>query len=171
VLVLNNHSTGVEFTSLSARLRASVFVSIHPEGKSGAPKSVLILVLNDPAVRRCAAQVMWLAGPGVLLCTAILGALFKWSLPYGWGWDTCLMFGAILSATDPVAVVSLLKEVGASKRLGHIIEGESLVNDGTAIVVFKLLNDISKGTARQVLLITIWDAMYDKVSEAMTELM
>jgi NhaP-type Na+/H+ or K+/H+ antiporter len=95
--------------------------------------------------RRCAAQVLWLAGPGVLVGTALMGALLKVTLPYGWGWPTCLMLGSILSATDPVAVVALLKEVGASKRLGHIIEGESLVNDGTAIVVFSLLNEIAKG--------------------------
>jgi NhaP-type Na+/H+ or K+/H+ antiporter len=72
--------------------------------------------------------VLWLAGPGVIFGTALMGALLKVTLPYGWGWASCLMLGAILSATDPVAVVALLKEVGASKRLGHIIEGESLVN-------------------------------------------
>lgn len=46
------------------------------------------------------------------------------------------MFGALISATDPVAVVALLKDVGASKRLGTIIEGESLLNDGSAFVLF-----------------------------------
>ena len=56
-----------------------------------------------------------------------------------------MMVGSILAATDPVAVVSILKEVGASKILGHVIEGESLVNDGTAIVVFTLFFEISKG--------------------------
>lgn len=48
------------------------------------------------------------------------------------------MFGALISATDPVAVVALLKEVGASKRLGTIIEGESLLNDGSAFVLFRI---------------------------------
>ena len=52
-----------------------------------------------------------------------MGSIFKGILPYGWGWGASLMLGSILSATDPVAVVALLKEVGASKRLGHIIEG------------------------------------------------
>jgi CPA1 family monovalent cation:H+ antiporter len=45
----------------------------------------------------------------------------------------------MLSATDPVAVVALLKELGASKRLSLLIEGESLFNDGTAMVVFLLV--------------------------------
>jgi len=98
--------------------------------------------------RRCATQVLWLAGPGVLMGTALIGALLKATLPYDWGWGSSLMLGSILSATDPVAVVALLKEVGASKRLGHIIEGESLVNDGTAIVVFSLLNEIAKGAEK-----------------------
>ena len=50
-----------------------------------------------------------------------------------------MLFGAVVSATDPVAVVALLKELGASKKLGTLIEGESLLNDGTAIVAFVLL--------------------------------
>lgn len=51
----------------------------------------------------------------------------------------CLTFGALISATDPVAVLSLFREVGAPKRLTTLIEGESLLNDGTAMVLFKLL--------------------------------
>jgi sodium/hydrogen exchanger 10/11 len=47
-----------------------------------------------------------------------------------------LLFGAVISATDPVAVVSLLKELGAPKSIGTLIEGESLLNDGTAVVIF-----------------------------------
>lgn len=55
------------------------------------------------------------------------------------------MFGSILGATDPVAVVALLKDVGADPKLGTIMEGESLLNDGTAIVVFTLFLELSKG--------------------------
>ncbi len=55
---------------------------------------------------------------------------------FSWGWVIALMFGSVISATDPVAVVALLKELGASKKLGTLIEGESLLNDGTAIVFF-----------------------------------
>ena len=56
-----------------------------------------------------------------------------------------LLYGAIISATDPVAVVALLKELGASKKLSTLIEGESLLNDGTAMVVFFVLLDFVKG--------------------------
>jgi NhaP-type Na+/H+ or K+/H+ antiporter/CRP-like cAMP-binding protein len=56
-----------------------------------------------------------------------------------WTWQIALLFGVVISATDPVAVVSLLKELGASKKLGTLIEGESLLNDGTAIVIFLVI--------------------------------
>ena len=65
------------------------------------------------------------------------------------------MFGSIISATDPVAVVVLLKELGASRRLATMIEGESLLNDGTAMVVFLVLIDIVKGVELTVLDIII----------------
>lgn len=55
------------------------------------------------------------------------------------------MYGSIISATDPVAVVCLLKELGASRRLATLIEGESLLNDGTAMVVFLVLLAIAEG--------------------------
>jgi NhaP-type Na+/H+ or K+/H+ antiporter len=82
-----------------------------------------------------------LAVPGIiiaLLLTGAVGMLIKvTNIGLGmWTWPVALMFGVIISATDPVAVVSILKEVGASKKLATLIEGESLLNDGTAIVIF-----------------------------------
>jgi monovalent cation:H+ antiporter, CPA1 family len=50
-----------------------------------------------------------------------------------------LVFAALLAATDPIAVVSLFKSLGAPKRMAVLVEGESLLNDGTAVVVFTLL--------------------------------
>ncbi len=64
---------------------------------------------------------------------------FTYPSPEAMAWFLCMLFGGIASATDPVAVVALLKELGASKKLGTLIEGESLLNDGTAIVVFVVL--------------------------------
>lgn len=58
--------------------------------------------------------------------------------------SAAIMFGAIISATDPVAVVALLKELGASRRLATLIEGESLLNDGTAMVMFAVMLSIVK---------------------------
>ena len=48
------------------------------------------------------------------------------------------MFGALISATDPVAVVALLKELGTSKRFSTLVDAESMLNDGTGIVLFML---------------------------------
>ncbi|XP_056696417.1 sodium/hydrogen exchanger 7 isoform X2 [Spinacia oleracea] len=96
-------------------------------------------------IKRCAAQMVILAGPGVLISTFCLGAALKFSFPYDWNWKTSLLLGGLLSATDPVAVVALLKELGASKKLSTIIEGESLMNDGTAIVVYQLFYQMVLG--------------------------
>ena len=55
------------------------------------------------------------------------------------------MFGSILSCTDTVAVLSLLKEVGAPKKFNSLIEGESLLNDGTCMVLFQISSELVKG--------------------------
>lgn len=89
-------------------------------------------------IKRCIVQMLLLAGPGVLISTFCLGSALKLTFPYDWSWKTSLLLGGLLSATDPVAVVALLKDLGASKKLNTIIEGESLMNDGTAIVVYQL---------------------------------
>nr|BAF41925.1 Na+/H+ antiporter [Phragmites australis] len=89
-------------------------------------------------IKRCMAQMVLLAGPGVIISTFLLGTAVKLTFPYNWSWKTSLLLGGLLSATDPVAVVALLKELGASNKLSTIIEGESLMNDGTAIVVYQL---------------------------------
>ena len=57
----------------------------------------------------------------------------------GLGLVACLLLGAIVSATDPVAVIAIFKDLGAPKRLTILVEGESLFNDATAIVLFTIL--------------------------------
>lgn len=88
--------------------------------------------------RRMFAQIAILAVPGLMVATVMTAGLAQWAFPFEWSWALCLMFGALISATDPVAVVALLKEVSSRKRLETLIEGESLLNDGTAIVFFTL---------------------------------
>lgn len=59
--------------------------------------------------------------------------------PDAWSAEAGLMLGVVVSATDPVAVVALLKDLGLTGLLPVGIEGESLFNDGTALVVFNLV--------------------------------
>ena len=60
---------------------------------------------------------------------------------------TALLIGASLSATDPVSVTALFRELGVGKRLTTLMEGESLFNDGMAVVAFGFLIAFSQGTA------------------------
>jgi NhaP-type Na+/H+ or K+/H+ antiporter len=89
-------------------------------------------------------QALLLAGPGVLIGAGIMGSCAKLLIP-SWSWEFSMLFGSILSATDPVAVVSLLKTAGASPKLTILIVGESLMNDGTAMVLFTLFFNMVKG--------------------------
>lgn len=88
-----------------------------------------------------------LAVPGVLVCTVIAGLVVA-RLPLSThsgalGVSHGLVFAAIVAATDPIAVVALFKTVGAPRQLGVLIEGESLLNDGTAAVLYSILLDFS----------------------------
>ena len=97
--------------------------------------------MDDYTFKKISTNAFLLAVPGILMALFLTGALvigldiLNLGI-HNWGWGIALMFGAVISATDPVAVVALLKELGASKKLGTLIEGESLLNDGTAIVIF-----------------------------------
>ncbi len=77
-----------------------------------------------------------LAIVGVLLSTIVVGGIISVGtrLPLG----VALVFGALIAATDPVSVVAIFRKLGAPKRLEVLLEGESLFNDGTAIVLFGL---------------------------------
>ena len=91
-----------------------------------------------------------LAVPGVAaavgLTAVILEPIVKTlGLGEGFGWSHAVIFGALIAATDPIAVVSLFKNLGAPRRLIVLLEGESLLNDGTAIVIFSLVLGIVSG--------------------------
>ena len=80
--------------------------------------------------------VLILAVGGTLVGTFFVGGLVVQFL--GISWAAALAFGALISATDPVAVIAFFRSLGVSKRLTILVEGESLFNDGVAIVIFNL---------------------------------
>ncbi|MDI3527536.1 MAG: hypothetical protein PWR03_1719 [Tenuifilum sp.] len=93
-----------------------------------------------------------LAVPGIMVAILITSAAIMLMKSFGiglnqWTFLLALLFGTIISATDPVAVVAILKEVGASKRLSTITESESMLNDGTAIVIFMAIFGLITGEA------------------------
>ena len=83
------------------------------------------------------APILFLAVVGLLISTFFIG--YALHLTSGVTLLACFLLGAIVSATDPVAVVSIFKNIAAPKRLSILVEGESLFNDATAIVVFLIL--------------------------------
>ena len=84
--------------------------------------------------------VVALAAPGLIISTFIVGLFMNLWTPLGVG--TAFLFGALISATDPVAVIALFNEIGAPKRLTLLVDGESLFNDATAIVTFTIVMGI-----------------------------
>ena len=92
-------------------------------------------------------QILILAGPCLLASSFLTALVMRYILGYDgeFSFEAAVMFGALISATDPVAVVSLLKELGASRTLSTLIEGESLFNDGTAYVMFSVTLELVKG--------------------------
>lgn len=78
-----------------------------------------------------------LAVPGVILTAVCVAAFVYYAV--GVSWETAFLFGAIMSATDPVSVIAVFRQIGAPRRLCVILEGESLFNDGTALVLFRIV--------------------------------
>jgi monovalent cation:H+ antiporter, CPA1 family len=89
--------------------------------------------------------ILLLATIGVFAATLVTGFVVHWAL--GFPLWIALMFGAIISATDPISVLAVFRDLGVVKRLAVIVESESLFNDGTAAVLFTvLLGGIATGT-------------------------
>jgi Na+:H+ antiporter len=92
-----------------------------------------------------------LAVPGVVAATALTALILTplagtLHFASGFNWHYALVFGALISATDPIAVVAIFRNLSAPKRLAVLLDGESLLNDGTAIVFFTLSLSLITGS-------------------------
>ena len=90
--------------------------------------------------------ILSMAIPGVIVGMLLTTVLFMGGaavLELGLDWQLVLLAAAMLAATDPISVVALFKEFTVSKRLGIIVEGESLINDGIAVVLFAVVVKIT----------------------------
>jgi monovalent cation:H+ antiporter, CPA1 family len=90
--------------------------------------------LDERQLRVVARQVLMLAVPGTIATAAIVGLVLVLVLHLPLA--EALLFGSIVAATDPVAVVAVFRTVNAPSRLSVIVEGESLINDGVAITLY-----------------------------------
>ncbi|MEM9829208.1 MAG: sodium:proton antiporter [Bacteroidota bacterium] len=95
-----------------------------------------------------AAPIIIFATIGVLASTFVVGSLFFWVsnhvVGYEIGYIYCLLFGALISPTDPIAVLGILKKIGVPKQLEVKFVGESLFNDGVGVVIFLTLFNIAE---------------------------
>ena len=137
---------GLALGSLHQPIVEKIYQSNRPDWLN--PEVLLILFLppllfegslkiNVRQLLQNKVPILLLANLGVLAATLITGYVLHWEI--GMPLATTLLFGAIISATDPISVLAIFKELAIAKRLSVIVEAESLFNDGTAVVLFQIL--------------------------------
>ena len=130
-----------------ATLRGAIDLVVSPD--------VIYTVLLPPLIFEAALQLKWrpfradlpvtllLAFPGVVLTGAIIATGMH--VLVGWSWIGAALFGALISATDPVSVIAAFKDLRVEPRLSLLVESESLLNDGAAAVAFGVLVSLVHG--------------------------
>ena len=144
--------TGITIGSFSSSLG---LIGLSMQHVVGLSSNTLLFVFIPPLIFESAYnidvfvflrsfwQILILAFFGVGFLSVFIAGILKFVLLYGgMGWAESLTIGAIIAATDPVAVVALLKELGTSVEFNILLEGESLLNDGTATVFFLVFMDV-----------------------------
>ncbi|KAB0681379.1 cation:proton antiporter [Aureimonas leprariae] len=143
-LVPNRHL----YEQLTGALRQIDFTEVVMNGMLAFLLFAGAINLDIQLLRDRAWQVAFLALIGTAISTAIVGAAFWWvaslvgaPLPLVWA----LVFGALISPTDPVAVLNVLKTVDVPESLQIEMQGEALFNDGIGVVLFTLLVGVAVG--------------------------
>jgi CPA1 family monovalent cation:H+ antiporter len=132
------YTVGLVLAGLALSLRPPIQLELTPELILAILLPPLLFEaafhLNIDHLRRNVGTILLLAIPGVILTMLITGSILSFGA--GLPLSAALVFGALIAATDPVSVVGIFRRIGAPKRLEVLLEGESLFNDGTAIVLF-----------------------------------
>ncbi len=109
-------------------------------------------------LRKQRIPIMIFSTVGVILSTIVVGALMYWTftllgmqIPF----IQSLVFGALISPTDPIAVIAILKKAGIRKSLEVKVAGESLFNDGVAVVLFAVLLELARGSTMDITVIHV----------------
>lgn len=104
--------------------------------------------IDGKALRADIWPILLLAIPLMMLASLIAAALIYWGIghPAGFPWLAALLGAVLMSATDPAAVISVLKSSGVPRRILVLLEGESLFNDAAAIVLFAVLLQLALGS-------------------------
>jgi CPA1 family monovalent cation:H+ antiporter len=137
---------------------AGVIIAVIPNTPQLPLSTRLIFdIFLPPLVFEAALQLEWRSFRRELPVTLLLSFIgvpvaaaavaIGMHLLLGWTWIGASLFGVLIAATDPVAVIAAFKEMNAEKRLGMMVESESLLNDGVAAVAFVVLASSANGAA------------------------
>lgn len=106
------------------------------------------LGLSWQQLRQKQAPIVGLATLGLLVSTGLVGLAMHTF--FGLGWSAALIFGTLISATDPISVLAVFRQLRVPRSLAVVVEGESLLNDGVAAVLFAVFTGIAAGEALSV---------------------
>ena len=144
------YSVGLAFTGIILSFHS--FFSDIP-----FTKDIIFNVFLPPLVFEAALQIRWKElrkELPVVLLLVTAGVCLSWGVTalgmrylMGWEWISALLFGILITATDPVSVIATFNEAGVHGRLRLLVESESLLNDGTAAVAFGVLLAFASGNA------------------------
>lgn len=162
-------ATGNIFPKTLHGLSALIQKSDFTELLMGAMLNFLLFAgaihINIKDLREQRGPVVVFSTVSVIISTFVVGTLIYFipikdlEIPYIY----CLLFGALISPTDPVAVLSILKQANVRKSLETKIAGESLFNDGVAVVVFAVILELAEGKAADL---TPWNVVWLLIKEA-----
>ncbi len=131
----------------TALVAIGIFVSFLPiEMDLHLSKELVLLIILPPllfqgalhmeldSLKKNILPIATMAFPGLIVATFLVGTMLHYALEMPW--LKGLLFGAMVAATDPISVLAIFRDIGAPKRLKTLMEGESLFNDGTSVVLF-----------------------------------